>query len=176
MKRVGLIQIYTGDGKGKTTVALGLACRARGHGLKVCYVYFHKQRINFKYGELKSLKKLGVDVFGFAKKHPHFCKKVNPADVRKECLKAIELIKRIFEKDKYDLLILDELLISLRDGFLKEKEILNMLGSKPKNLEIVLTGRGATQTIIKKAGLVSRIEKVKHPFDGGIEARKGIEF
>jgi cob(I)alamin adenosyltransferase len=176
MKRIGLIQVYTGRGKGKTTAALGLVCRARGYGLKVCYIYFHKQLAKIKYGEFKSLKKLGVDIFGFAKKHPHFHKKVDPDDIRKECLKGIKFIKKVLQKNKYDILILDEVLISLRDGFLKEKEILDILNSKPENLEVILTGRGATQKIIKKADLISRIEKIKHPFDSGIKGRKGIEY
>lgn len=176
MQQEGLIQVYTGEGKGKTTAAVGLACRARGHNLKICYIYFHKDPDKFGYGELKSLKKLGINIFGFAKKHPHFYKKIDPDDIRKECLKGIEFIKRIFEKNKYNVLILDEILVSLRDGFLKEKELLDMLNFKPENLEIVLTGRGATQKIIKKANLISEIKKIKHPFDYGIKGRKGIEY
>jgi len=176
MRKKGLIQVYTGEGKGKTTAAVGLACRARGYNLKVCYIYFHKQPDRFGYGELKSLRKLGVNVFGFAKKHPHFYKKINSADIHKECLKGIKFIKRIFERDEYDLLILDEILISLRDGFLEEKELLDLFGFKPENLEIILTGRGATQKIIKKVDLVSEIKKIKHPFDYGIKGRKGIEY
>lgn len=176
MHRQGLIQIYTGEGKGKTTAGVGLACRARGHNLKVCYIYFHKDPDRFGYGELKSLKKLGVNIFGFAKKHPHFYKKIDPDNVRKECLKGIEFIKRVFQRNKYDVLILDEILVSLRDGFLEEKEILGILNSKPENLEIILTGRGTTQKIIERANLISRIEKIKHPFDCGVKARKGIEY
>jgi len=176
MKPKGLIQVYTGEGKGKTTASVGLACRARGHNLKVCYIYFHKSPHIFGYGELKSLKKLGVDIFGFAKKHPHFHKDVDPNDIRKECLKGIEFIKRISKINKYDVLILDEILISLRDGFLKEGEILDVLNSKPKNLEIILTGRGATQKIIEKADLVSQIKKIKHPYELGIKRREGIEY
>lgn len=176
MKRMGSIHLYTGEGKGKTTAAVGLACRARGHNLKVCYIYFHKEPDRFGCGELKSLKRLGVDIFGFAMKHPHFCKKIDRGEIRKECLKAIEFIRNIFQMSKYDVLILDEILISLRDGFLKEKEILDILNSKPEDLEIILTGRGAGQKIIKKADLVSRIEKIKHPFDCGIKGRKGIEY
>lgn len=176
MRIIGLIQVYTGNGKGKTTAALGLACRARGHDLKVCYTYFHKQPGNLNYGEFKSLEKLGVNVFGFAKKHPHFHKKVDPAGIRKECLKGIKFIKKVLQKNKYDVLILDEILISLRDGFLKTDEIMPILMEKPANLELVLTGRGAPQKLIKLADLVSRIQKIKHPYDRGVKRREGIEY
>jgi len=174
MKRKGLIQIYTGKGKGKTTAAIGLACRARGHNLKVCYIYFHKN--SKKSGEQRMLKKLGIETFGFAKKHPFFYKNVNKSKVRQECLDALEFIKKIYQRNKYDILILDEIFISLRDGFLTEKELLEILNLKPKNLELVLTGRGATKRVIEKAALVSEIKKLKHPYDLGIQGRKGIEY
>ena len=176
MKRKGLIQVYTGDGKGKTTAAVGLACRARGHNLKVRYAYFHKDPQKWEYGEQEVLKKLGVDVFGFAKKHPHFYKGVSKEEIRKECLKGLEFVRKIYQEDKYDILILDEILISLRDGFLKEEELLKILKTKPGNLELILTGRGATQKIIEQADLVSQIKKVKHPYDLGVQGREGIEY
>lgn len=172
----GLIQVYTGEGKGKTTAALGLACRARGRGLKVCYVCFHKEPKKWGYGEQRILKKLGIKVKGLAKKHPRFFSGISTREIRKDCLKGLECIKGIIQKNKYDMLILDEILISLRDGFLKEEEILGILASKPKDLELVLTGRGASQKIIEKADLVSEIKKIKHPYDTGIKGRKGIEF
>ena len=176
MKLKGLIQVYTGDGKGKTTAAVGLACRARGQGLKVCYVYFHKDPEKWGYGELKVLEKLGVTVKGFAEKHPHFNKKVTPKNVRKECLEGLKFVKKVYEDKKYDILILDEINISLRDGFLKEEELLDMLNSKPEKLELILTGREATKKIIKKANLVSEIKKIKHPYDSVIKGKKGIEY
>lgn len=173
MKKKGLIQIYTGDGKGKTTAALGLACRARGHGLRVYYICFHKKR---RYGEHRILKKLGIDSFGFAKKRPHSFKNISKEEFRKACLRGLEFIKKIFKENKYDLLILDEILISLREGFLKEAEILDIFRSKPKNLELVLTGRGLTKNLLKEADLVSEVKKIKHPYSLGIKRRKGIEF
>ena len=176
MKRKGLIQVYTGDGKGKTTAAIGLACRARGHNLKVCYIYFHKDPKIWGYGEHKVLKKLGIDVFGFAKKHPHFDKNTNPDDIRRECLKGVKFIKKTYQEKKYDVLILDEIIVSLHDGFLKEKEIFNLLKKRPKNLELILTGRNATKKMIEKADLVSEIKKIKHPYDSGLKGRKGIEY
>ena len=176
MKRKGLVQVYTGDGKGKTTAAVGLAVRARGHNLKVCYIYFHKDPEKWEYGEHRILKNLGARVFGFARKHPHFYRNIGKDKMREECLKGLEFIRKTCQKNKYDILILDEILISLRDGFLKEKEILEILRLRPKNLELILTGRGATKKIIEKADLVSRIEKKKHPYDVGIKGRKGIEY
>ena len=176
MQAKGLIHIYTGQGKGKTTSAVGLAIRAKGHGLKVCYLYFHKDPQKWDYGEHRILEKLGVAVFGFAEKHPHFYKDISKDEIRMECLKGLEFIKNIFQENKYDIFILDEIIISLRDGFLTEKEVLDILDLKPKNLELILTGRGATDTIIEKADLVSRIEKIKHPYDSGIQRRIGIEY
>lgn len=176
MLKRSLIQIYTGDGKGKTTASVGLAIRAAAHKLRICYIYFHKNPNKCQYAEQGILENLGVDVFGFAKKHPHFYKNINRAQVRRDCLGGLGFIKKVFGENKYEMLILDEILISLRDGFLKEEEILDILDSKPKKLELILTGRGATQKIIEKADLVSRIEKIKHPYDRGVERRQGIEY
>ena len=171
----GLIEVYIGDGKGKTTAVIGLICRAIGHNLNVCYIYFHKNPEKWGYGEFKVLKKIGVNTFGFAKEHPHF-NKVEKEKLREECLKGIEFIKKIYKEKKYDIVICDEILISLRDGFLKEEEILEIMEEKPENIELILTGRYATEKIIKKADLVSEIKKIKHPYDKGIKSRKGIEF
>lgn len=176
MNKKGLVQIYTGDGKGKTTAAVGLAVRARGHGLKVCYLYFHKDPKKWGYGEHKILRKIGVDVRGFAKKHPHFYRNLKADNLRQECLKGLEFIKKAYRLRQYDMLILDEINISLRDGFLKESEVMDILRTKPENLELVLTGRGATRKIIKKADLVSKVNKVKHPYDLRVRRKKGIEY
>jgi len=170
-----LIEVYTGDGKGKTSAVIGLVCRAKGHNLKVCYIYFHKNPEKWGYGEFKILKKIGVDVFGFAKEHPHF-EKVEKEKLREECLKGIEFIKKIYKEKNYDIVVCDEILISLRDGFLKEEEIIEIMEEKPENIELILTGRYITEKIIEKADLVSEIKKIKHPYDKGIKARKGIEF
>jgi cob(I)alamin adenosyltransferase len=171
----GLIEVYTGDGKGKTTAVIGLACRAIGHNLKVCYIYFHKNPERWGYGEFKILEKIGIDVFGFAKEHPYF-DKVEKEKLREECLKGIKFIKKIYKEKKYDVIICDEILISLRDGFLKEEEIIKIMEKKPENVELVLTGRIATEKIIEKADLVSEIKKIKHPYDKGIKSREGIEY
>jgi len=172
----GLVEVYTGEGKGKTTAVIGLICRARGHNLDVCYIYFHKNPEKWGYGEFKILKKIGVDIYGFAKEHPHFDKNINKEKIRESCLKGLEFIKKIYKEKKYDIIVCDEILISLRDKFLKEEEILEIISKKPKDIELILTGRGATKKIIGKADIVSEIKKIKHPFDKKIKSRIGIEF
>lgn len=175
MEEKGLIQVYTGDGKGKTTASIGQAIRAKGHKFKVCFVYFFKNPKDFPYGEVELLKGLGIEVVNFVPQHPHFYKNITAEQIREECLKAIESIKEIFQKG-YDMLILDEILITIRDGFLKEEEILDLLEKKPESLEIILTGRGATKKIIERADLVTEMKKIKHPFNRGVKGRKGIEY
>lgn len=175
-KAKGLIQIYTGDGKGKTTAAVGLAVRAVGHGLKVCYVYFHKDPDKWGYSEHGILKTIGIDVFGFAGKHPFCDKKTNFTEIRERCLKGVNFIKELYLQNKYDLLILEEINISLRDGFLKTEEVIPLLTAKPACLELILTGRGAARELIELADLVSNVQKIKHPYDRGVKARKGIEY
>jgi len=176
MKEKGLIQVYTGDGKGKSTAAIGQAVRAAGHGFKVGFVSFFKDPEVFGYGEFESLQKLGIRTFLFARRHPHFYKKVSLDEVREECLKGIEFIKELFHDQSWDMLVLDEINIAVRDGFLKEEEILSLLEAKPERLELVLTGRGVTEKIIEKADLVSEIKEIKHPYEQGIGSREGIEF
>ena len=103
-------------------------------------------------------------------------KPVDAASVRKDCLKGLEFIKEILKGKKYDLLILDEINISLRDRFLKIEEVVALLKEKPLKLEVVLTGRGAPKKLIEMADLVSRVTKVKHYYEKGVKSRKGIEF
>jgi len=176
MKGKGLIQVYTGDGKGKSTAAIGQAVRAAGHGFKVGFVSFFKDPEVFGYGEFESLQKLGIRTFLFARRHPHFYKKISLDEVREECLKGIEFIKELFHDQSWDMLVLDEINIAVRDGFLKEEEILSLLEAKPERLELVLTGRGVTEKIIEKADLVSEIKEIKHPYEQGIGSREGIEY
>ncbi|MCK4994312.1 MAG: cob(I)yrinic acid a,c-diamide adenosyltransferase [Candidatus Omnitrophica bacterium] len=179
MKRIGLVQIYTGVGKGKTTAAVGLATRAAAHGLQVCYVSFHKDFKRYPYGESKSLKKLGIKVRSFAKYHPHFhkAKKDTKAkDLPRQCLEGVNYIKGLFKEGKQDMIILDEIIICVRDGFLKEEDLLELIKEKPQKLELVLTGRGATRNLMKRADLISYIKAVKHPFEKGVPGRKGIEY
>jgi cob(I)alamin adenosyltransferase len=176
MKNKGLIQVYTGTGKGKSTAAIGQAVRAAGHGFRVGFLSFFKDPEAFGYGEYKSLEKLGIKTFLFAKKHPHFYKELNPDDVCQECSRGLEFIKELFRDPSWDMLVLDEINIALRDGFLKEEDVLSLLDAKPDKLELVLTGRGVTEKTIEKADLVSEVREVKHPYSRGIKSRKGIEY
>ena len=175
MEKKGLIQVYTGDGKGKTTASIGQAIRAKGHKFKVCFVYFFKNLKDFPYSEVEVLKGLGIETVGFVPQHPHFYKNITPEQMREDCLKALEPIKEIFQKG-YDMVIIDEIMIALQDGFLKEEEILELLGKKPDSLEIILTGRGATKKVIERADLVTEMKKIKHPFNRGLKGREGIEY
>ncbi len=176
MKKKGLIQVYTGAGKGKSTAAIGQAARAAGHGFKVGFVSFFKDPEAFGYGEYKSLEKLGIKTFLFAKKHPHFYKELNTDDVCQQCLKGLEFVKELFRDPSWDMLVLDEINIAVRDGFLKEEDVLSLLDAKPEKLELVLTGRGVTEKIAEKADLVSEVREVKHPYSRRVESRKGIEY
>ncbi|MEA3442578.1 MAG: cob(I)yrinic acid a,c-diamide adenosyltransferase [Chloroflexota bacterium] len=176
MKEKGLTQIYTGDGKGKSTAAVGQAVRAAGHDLKVGLVTFFKDPEVFGYGEYRSLQRLGIKTFHFARKHPHFYKEVSMDEVREECLEGVEFIEELFKDKSWDILVLDEINIAVRDGFLKEEEVLSLLEAKPEKLELILTGRGVSEKIIEKADLVSEVKKIKHPYDQGIQKREGIEY
>jgi cob(I)alamin adenosyltransferase len=176
MKNNGLIHIYTGDGKGKTTAAIGLATRALGHGQKVCYCSFCKDPEKYGYNEMQSLRKLGAEVFNFAKGHPHLNRSLDENVIRQETHEAVAKIKNEFFAAGYDLMILDELNISVRDNYLEEELLLDLIKSKPATLELVITGRGATDAVMELADYVSEIKKIKHPYDQKIRSREGIEF
>lgn len=176
MTKQGLTHIYTGDGKGKTTAAIGLATRALGHGMKVCYCSFHKDPEKYGYTEMQSLRKLGATVYNFAKGHPHLNKKLDGNVIANEIVEAITALPKILEDGRFDLLILDEILISVRDNYLEEGTLLKFIRNKPEELELVMTGRDATQPVIELADYVSEVKKIKHPYDNGIYSREGIEY
>ncbi len=172
----GLIHIYTGDGKGKTTASVGLAVRALGHGLKVCYVHFNKQPELFGNNEIQSLQKLGATILGFTEGHWSFNPSVTRESSRKDVLTGLSDLEQYIELENPDLLLLDEILISLRDGVLDETELIDFILRKPDHMELVMTGRNASDGLIEVADYVSNIQKVKHPFDRKIYSREGIEF
>jgi cob(I)alamin adenosyltransferase len=176
MKKNGLIHVYTGDGKGKTTSAIGLAVRALGHQQKVCYCSFHKDPEKYGYNEMQCLRKLGADVFNFAKGHPHLNKKLDENVIRQEAHDGVAKVKAEFFPAGYDLLVLDEILISVRDNYFEEALLIELIRAKPQNLELVLTGRGATDDVIVLADYVSHVKKIKHPYDHKIRSREGIEY
>jgi cob(I)alamin adenosyltransferase len=173
----GLIHIYTGDGKGKTTAAVGLGVRACGRGMKVLMVQFLKGTPT---GELYSLKTLEPDFelhrgTGITK----FTWEMNEeekAQTTAEQQGLLEYAADLIEKGGIDLLILDEVLGAVSTGMLSKNAVVEFVKNKPCNLELVLTGRGASPELVELADYVSEIKAVKHPAGKGIKARKGIEF
>lgn len=176
MQKKGFIQVYTGDGKGKTTAAVGLSVRAISHGLKVGWVSFHKDPVKTKSGEVEVLKNLGVDVFSFCKTSRVFDKRVPEMKMHEECLAGLEHVQNMILSGKYDLIVLDEINVSLQCGYLTFTEVKTVLDSRPADLELILTGQGAPAALIRMADLVSRMSKIKHPYDKGIKARKGVDY
>ena len=177
MQETGLIHIYTGKGKGKTTAAVGLAVRALGSGLKVCYAFFHKRPEKYGYSEIKNLELLGADIFPFSKGHPALDRRVSRERMLIEAPEGLEKLKFILKLNNYDMLIMDEVLISVRDHFIEEVQLIEFIKSKPDNLELVMTGRGATARLIELSDYVSEIQVIKHPFiQKGMGSRKGIEY
>ncbi|NOY97239.1 MAG: cob(I)yrinic acid a,c-diamide adenosyltransferase [Chlorobi bacterium] len=176
MEGKGLVHIYTGEGKGKTTSAVGLAARALGHNLKVCYVHFLKRPDLYGDNEIQSLEKLGATILDFTGGHPSFNKELTANQLKEEVREGLIYISEYVKTSPPDLLIMDEILIAVRDGFLAEAELIEFIEQKPPNMEVVLTGRDATGMLIEKADYVSYIQKIKHPFDQNIKSRKGIEY
>lgn len=191
MEKLGLIQVYTGKGKGKTTAALGLATRAIGHGLKVQMVQFLKGSAHS--GELfaahRLFPQLQITQFGWGCPLSSLIRS-GQAKCRKcgECFRknrdittnlarpALEYAKSLIRERCCDLLILDEISHPLRHRLLEAEEVCNLLKAKPTNLEIVLTGREMPQEIIELADLVTEVFPQKHPFQAGIDSRRGIEY
>ncbi len=176
MNDLGLIHVYTGDGKGKTSAAVGLATRALGSGFRVCYCSFHKRPEKYGYTEIESLRRLGADISVFAKGHPHLDRSINENEIRREVAEAITYLRNLLKEKPVDLLILDEILISVRDRYLDEAVLLDFIKNKPPHTELVLTGRGATEKVMELADYVTFCRKLKHPYDNGITSRRGIEY
>ena len=174
MLKQGLIQVYTGSGKGKTTAALGLALRAAGHDLQVYIVQFMKGWPH--YGELVSVQHLpNVTLRQFGR--PEFVNRENPdpEDIRL-AHEALEHAGQIVASGDYDLVILDEVNVALDYGLVVLDDLLSLLEAKPEHVELVLTGRGAHPEIVKRADLVTEMLAIKHPYDAGVPGRKGIEY
>lgn len=178
-KETGLIHIYTGTGKGKTTAAIGLAARALGGGLSVCYCSFHKCPDKYGYSEMESLKKLGARVINFAQHHPHMDEDVtdsNIAGIKEEVNQAIKTLTTLLSEEDFDMLIMDEIFISLRDNYLDEDILIDFIKNKPAKTELVLTGRGATEQTMAMAHYITDMVCIKHPYYNNTPSRKGIEY
>ena len=175
----GLVIVNTGDGKGKTTAALGLAVRAAGNGLRVLIIQFIKGR--WKTGESQSLLKLAPSIqlvrmgMGFTierLRDPRI-----PMEEHEEAAaRAFERAREVVLADEYDLIVLDEILGSVKAGLVSLDDILGMIRDKPARLHLVLTGRGAPPELVEAADLVTEMRLVKHPFQQGVKAQRGIEF
>lgn len=170
--RRGYIQVYTGNGKGKTTAALGLALRAAGAGLRVYMIQFIKKR---RCSEHKALERFD-DLITIRQFGTGFLKgrKRTKAEI-KAAMGGLEELQEIIKSKKYDIIILDEINVATHYGLIKVDELLRVLDSKPSKVEVVLTGRYADQRIIERADLVTEMKKVKHYKDRGVKARYGIE-
>lgn len=169
----GYTQIYTGNGKGKTTAAFGLALRAAGASKKVFMAQFVKGKM---YSEIKAVREFlpGVEVKQFG-----LCCFIEVAPTQKDieaAQKGLAEVKEIIHSGNYDLLILDEVFIALFYKLFAVEEVIELIKTKPENMELVLTGRYAPKEIIDLADLVTEMKEVKHYYTEGVEAREGIEF
>ncbi|HLD15344.1 MAG TPA: cob(I)yrinic acid a,c-diamide adenosyltransferase [Candidatus Nanoarchaeia archaeon] len=195
---IGLVQVYTGDGKGKTTTSLGTALRAVGYNMSVYMIQFLKSGDT---GELFSIRKylpnMKIIQFGMEalkekqmKIYEHVKEKVNDKEPsedeiyrflpdeqeREACRRGLEHAKTIISSGRYDIVIMDEINCVLQKKLIDINEVLELIKNKPEKTELILTGRGAPKELIDVADLVTEMKRVRHPFDKGILARKGIEY
>ena len=168
----GYIHVYTGNGKGKTTAALGLALRASGAGLRVYMQQFAKNR---DCGEIRALRKIRNIKVSQCGNGPFICGKPSVSDI--ECAKKgfAAAKKNIFSK-KYDVVILDEINIAMKLGLVDTPDVIDLIKRRPRMVELVLTGRGCPLAIKKMADLVTEMREIRHPYRRRINAREGIEY
>jgi len=175
----GCVHIYTGMGKGKSTAAIGIGMRAVTSGLKVCMFQFLK-----RYGSSaeNGLSLPRFKVVCFDQMHPMFRKGYRGwgigyrEKIKKHILRDLRKVKKTLKAGRYDVIILDEIINCVSEKFIPAEAVIKLISLKPKHVELVLTGRGATGRLIRCADYVSSVDKLKHPFDKGMIARKGIEF
>ncbi len=170
----GLVQVYTGEGKGKTSAALGVVLRAAGAGLRVYIAFFMKG--DFDYGEKRSLARLdNVTMASFGG-----LAFVDPADIkpadREQAGRGLTAARAALLSGRYDLVVLDEVSVAAAWGLVSLEDVVRLIRDRPQNVELILTGRYADPVLIELADLVTEMTKVKHPFDGGTAARRGIEY
>jgi len=168
----GYIQVYMGDGKGKTTAAFGLALRALGYGLKVFIAQFIKEG---EYNEIKALKLLGENIVIKQYGSGFFIRNKPKEEEVKLAKNGLKELKDIIKSEKYDLLILDEINVALYFKLISLEDILDIVCTKPDHTEMVFTGRKVAKEIVELADLVTEMREIKHYYSSGIQARNGIE-
>ncbi|MEN8614994.1 cob(I)yrinic acid a,c-diamide adenosyltransferase [Dehalogenimonas sp. THU2] len=172
----GLVNIFTGHGKGKTSAAIGTSIRAAGHGLRVYMLFMMKANEHFDHGEFKILKSLPhvtVDTFGFR----GWARKGNiTPEHRAEASAHLDAAFKAMTSGDYDVIVLDEINAAVGGGLIDIEKMVNMIEQKPECVELILTGRNADPRLVQMADLVSEILMIKHPLNEGIRARKGIDY
>jgi cob(I)alamin adenosyltransferase len=169
----GLVQVYTGNGKGKTTAAIGLGIRAIGHGYKVCMVQFLKPSTSYgEHNSIKKIKNFKIKSYGLKE----FATPNNQEKYKRLSNKAFDYATKTVMSRKYDIVILDEINFATAHGYVKLEDVIRLIEQKPKSVELVLTGRDAPEEILEKADLITVMQETKHPYRKGIPARKGIEY
>ena len=168
----GYIQVYTGNGKGKTTAALGLSIRAAGAGLKVFIIQFMKMG---DYSEIKALQKfpdqITIEQYGKGQ----FVKGKPSREDIDAAQNGLERVNAVIESSEYDVIILEEANVAVMCDLFPVEKLIDIIDKKPDNLELVITGRGAHAEIIKRADLVTEMKEIKHYYNEGVTARTGIE-
>ncbi|MDD4924318.1 MAG: cob(I)yrinic acid a,c-diamide adenosyltransferase [Dehalococcoidales bacterium] len=171
----GLVSVFTGDGKGKTSTAIGIASRAAGHGLKVYFAFFLKAG-NYVHGERKSLFLLSEVTFesfgceGWVDKD-----NIRPQDIE-QSQKGFTASRNAVLGGEYDVVIMDEVNMAVNLGLIPVDDLLKLISEKPENVELILTGRYADVKIIQAADMVTEMLSIKHPYNSGIQARRGIDY
>ena len=169
-----MIQVYTGNGKGKTTAALGQALRAIGHGMKVFMVQFMKGRT---YGELLTCERCLPEFTIVMSGRDEFVKKGEPEEIDLSMAReGFELARKVVAEGTHDMLILDEINVAIDYGLLSLDEVVDLLRSCPPEMEVICTGRYAPSELVELADLVSEVREIKHHYQSGVEMRKGIEY
>ena len=172
-KRKALVILYTGNGKGKTTAALGMLLRAWGRGMKVCMLSFIKTETS-NYGEERAAKKLGIELIPMGGGFTWLSKDLDKD--RALAKKCWDLCKQKIASNQYDIVVLDEITYPITYGWLDVDEVIESLRSRPVDLHVVLTGRDAHEKLIEFADLVTEMREVKHPFNAGVKAQPGVDF
>lgn len=170
----GLVYVFTGDGKGKTEAALGAVLRALGHGLKVYIVYFMKG--DYPYGERQILSELpNVKFASFGSLEFIYPTKVKAED-KEQAKLALAAAREAMLSGDYDVIVLDEVNLAAAWKLVELDEVVRLIADKPQKVELILTGRRADSELIKMADLVTEMRKIKHPYDKGVKARRGIDY